>query len=109
MLNAWLEAQYIAQWEEIPHRVLPGTIAGLIPLGRPFNGFVEHTSRVSPTCLISFERSRYSVSAFFTNRPVPALSGGSPLLKSPLHQLHRSSHPAHRVYIGGRHQPDLVP
>ena len=37
---------------------------------RPFDGFVEHTKRVSPTCLIHFERNRYSVPASFANRPV---------------------------------------
>ena len=36
----------------------------------PFDGFVEHTKRVSPTCLIAFERNRYSVPASFANRPV---------------------------------------
>jgi hypothetical protein len=41
-----------------------------MPLGRPFDGFVEHTKRVSPTCLITFERTRYSVPASFANRPV---------------------------------------
>ncbi|MEB8389492.1 hypothetical protein OO012_20000, partial [Rhodobacteraceae bacterium KMM 6894] len=35
-----------------------------------FDGFVEHSKRVSPTCLISFERNRYSVPASFANRPV---------------------------------------
>src|ERR1700710_2589615 len=37
---------------------------------RPFDGFVEHTKRVSPTCLVNFERNRYSVPASFANRPV---------------------------------------
>jgi hypothetical protein len=37
---------------------------------RPFDGFVEHTKRVSPTCLIHLERNRYSVPASFANRPV---------------------------------------
>lgn len=37
---------------------------------RAFDGFVEHTKRVSPTCLVSFERNRYSVPASFANRPV---------------------------------------
>ena len=77
-LNAWLEEQCIAQWGQIQHGVLPGTVAdvhaaevaSLMPLGRPFDGFVEHTKRVSPTCLISFERNRYSVPASFANRPV---------------------------------------
>jgi len=41
-----------------------------MPLGRSFDGFVEHTKRVSPTCLVHFERNRYSVPASFANRPV---------------------------------------
>lgn len=36
----------------------------------PFDGFVEHTKRVSPTCLIAFERNRYSVPATYANRVV---------------------------------------
>jgi hypothetical protein len=35
-----------------------------------FDGFVEQSKRVSPTCLITFERNRYSVPASFANRPV---------------------------------------
>ena len=77
-LNAWLEEQCIAGWSEIQHGGLPGTVAdvhaaevgSLMPLGRTFDGFVEHTKRVSPICLISFERNRYSVPASFANRPV---------------------------------------
>lgn len=77
-LNAWLEVRCIEQWGEIQHGALPGTIAevhaaevaSLMPLGRPFDGFVEHTKRVSPTCLVNFERNRYSVPASFANRPV---------------------------------------
>ena len=77
-LNAWLEERCIEQWSQIQHGVLPGTIAkahavemsNLMPLGRPFDGFVEHTKRVSPTCLIQFERNRYSVPASFANQPV---------------------------------------
>ena len=42
----------------------------LMKLPRPFDGFVEHTKRVSPTCLIHFERNRYSVPASYANRPV---------------------------------------
>lgn len=77
-LNAWLEARCIEQWREIQHGALLGTVADvhdterphLMPLGRPFDGFVEHTKRVSPTCLVNFERNRYSVPASFANRPV---------------------------------------
>ena len=77
-LNAWLEEQCITQWGDIQHGGLPGTVAdvhaeevgSLMPLGRPFDGFVEHTKRVSPICLVHFERNRYSVPASFANRPV---------------------------------------
>ena len=77
-LNAWLEQRCIEQWHEIQHGVMPGTIAdawadevaSLMPLGRTFEGFVEHAKRVSPTCLVHFERNRYSVPASFANRPV---------------------------------------
>ena len=35
-----------------------------------FDGFVEYSKRVSPTCLVHLERNRYSVPASFANRPV---------------------------------------
>ena len=41
-----------------------------MPLPVAFDGFVELSKRVSPTCLISFERNRYSVPASFANRPI---------------------------------------
>jgi len=58
-LNAWLEEQCITQWGEIQHGGLPGTVAdvhaaevdNLMPLGRPFVGFVERTSVVITTNL----------------------------------------------------------
>ena len=55
--------------------------AALMPLPPAFDGFVEHSKRVSPTCLINFERNRYSVPASFANRPIslrglPGPSGG---------------------------------
>jgi transposase len=77
-LNDWLEARCKALWAEITHGKLPGTVADvwaqersfLMPRPRPFDGFVEHTKRVSPTCLVHFERNRYSVPASYANRPV---------------------------------------
>jgi hypothetical protein len=42
----------------------------LMPTSRPFDGFVEYTKRVTPTCLVHLERNRYSVPASFANRPV---------------------------------------
>ncbi len=77
-LNQWLEGRCIALWSEIAHRELPGSVADawkaekpmLMVLPPAFDGFVEHSKRVSPTCLITFERNRYSVPASFANRPV---------------------------------------
>jgi transposase len=77
-LNDWLQQRCKALWSEIVHGKLPGTVADvweqersfLMSSPRPFDGFVEHTKRVSPTCLVHFERNRYSVPASYANRPV---------------------------------------
>lgn len=77
-LNAWLEQRCMDLWHDIPHGGLPGSIfdvwraeqPALMSVPRAFDGFVEQSKRVSPTCLISFERTRYSVPASFANRPV---------------------------------------
>ena len=77
-LNAWLEQRCLELWQETQHGTLPGTIAdvwaeeqaALMPLPVAFDGFIELSKRVSPTCLISFERNRYSIPASFANRPV---------------------------------------
>lgn len=77
-LNDWLEQRCKALWQEIPHGRLAGTVAdawaeeqtALMPVPPAFDGFIEWSKRVSPTCLISFERARYSVPASFANRPV---------------------------------------
>ena len=41
-----------------------------MPTPRRFDGFVEHSKPVSPTCLVNFERCRYSVPAAFANRRI---------------------------------------
>ena len=78
-LNTWLEQRCISLWRELLHpeqrhrtiaEVWTEERATLMPMPPPFDGFVEHTKRVSPTCLIVFERNRYSVPASFANRPV---------------------------------------
>ena len=78
-LNAWLQERCVALWQEPAHPEIPGqTVAQvwlkgkpqLMALPRPFDGFVEHTKRVSPTCLIHFERNRCSVPASYANRPI---------------------------------------
>jgi transposase len=77
-LNEWLEDRCVEQWGMIPHGELPGSVAdvhaaevaSLMPMGRAFDGFVEHSKRVSPTCLVTFDRNRYSVPASLANHRV---------------------------------------
>ena len=78
-LNDWLEQRCKALWVEIKHpeqghrtlaEVFDDERGALMAMPPPFDGFVEHTKRVSPTCLIVFERNRYSVPAAFANRAV---------------------------------------
>lgn len=77
-LNEWLENRCKEFWRQRSHGKMHGTIAdiwaeeipALMPVSRPFDGFVEYTKRVSPTCLVHLERNRYSVPASFANRPV---------------------------------------
>ncbi|EJK80297.1 MULTISPECIES: IS21 family transposase [Rhizobium] len=77
-LNEWLEHRCKEFWQQTSHGQMHGTIMdvwaeeaqALMPTSRPFDGFVEHTKRVSPTCLVHLERNRYSVPASFANRPV---------------------------------------
>ncbi|NTF44154.1 MULTISPECIES: IS21 family transposase [Rhizobium] len=77
-LNDWLELRCKEFWAKTPHGKMHGTIAdiwaeevqALMPVARPFDGFVEYTKRVTPTCLVNLERNRYSVPASFANRPV---------------------------------------
>jgi transposase len=78
-LNDWLMRRCQSLWSEIRHpEQSDRTIAEvwederkhLMALPPPFDGFIEHIKRVSPTCLIHLERNRYSVPASFANRPV---------------------------------------
>ncbi|QOJ31123.1 MAG: IS21 family transposase [Gammaproteobacteria bacterium] len=78
-LNDWLQRRCIGLWSQIQHpehpqrtvaQVLAEEQPHLMPAPSPFDGYVEDTKRVSPTCLITFERNRYSVPASFANRPV---------------------------------------
>ena len=78
-VNVWLERRCRGLWDEIHHPEQPQRTvaevwadehAHLMRMPTPFDGFVEHTKRVSPACLIAFARNRYSVPAAFANRPV---------------------------------------
>jgi len=77
-LNDWLADQCVLLWQQTQHPEQDTTIwdawsierPHLMPVGQAFDGFVEHTKLVSPTCLVSFDRNRYSVPAAFANRPI---------------------------------------
>jgi hypothetical protein len=78
-LNDWLEQRCVALWQEVKHpeqkdrtiaEVWADELPHLMSLPPPFDGFVEQAKRVSPTCLLAFERDRYSVPSSFANRPV---------------------------------------
>ena len=75
-LNQWLEERCKTLWAEIRHPTEDRTIyqawyeelPSLMPVGQPFDGYVEHTKRISPTCLIALENNRYSVPASYANK-----------------------------------------
>lgn len=78
-LNAWLEARCQTLWQETLHpeqrnrrvaEVYADERSALMAMPPPFDGFIEYTKRVSPTCLVIFEHNRYSVPAAFANRVV---------------------------------------
>jgi hypothetical protein len=67
-LNDWLETRCRELWAQTLHGSQPGAIVDvwaeevgrLMQLSRPFDGFVEHAKRVSPTCLVHLDRSGYT-------------------------------------------------
>src|SRR5690349_14120847 len=78
-LNVWLEARCVPLWQETMHpeqreqsiyQMWQTEREQLMKLPPPFEGYIEHVKRVSPTCLVHFDRNRYSVPASFANRPV---------------------------------------
>lgn len=78
-LNTWLASRCVALWSETAHPDDPERTveqlweeerSHLADVPPAFDGYVEAAKRVSPTCLIHFERNRYSVPAAFANRPV---------------------------------------
>jgi transposase len=78
-LNTWLEQRCQTLWQEIRHPeykdrtiadVWQDEVVCLMSIPAPFDGFIEHSKRVSSTCLITFDNNRYSVPASFANRPI---------------------------------------
>jgi transposase len=69
-LNTWLAERCRQCWDESSHPDWPALKvaevwqdeqARLMPVPKPFDGYVEHLVRVSATGLIHFQRNRYSV------------------------------------------------
>jgi transposase len=69
-LNLWLLARCRTLWHELRHTEYDDlTIAdmleheqpSLMPMVTPFDGYVETIGKVSSTCLVNVDRSRYSV------------------------------------------------
>jgi hypothetical protein len=78
-LNIWLQERCKQLWFEQVHPEDKQRTLGqcwleerphLMPKPVPFDGFIEHSKRVSSTCLITFEQNRYSVPASFANRVI---------------------------------------
>ena len=78
-VNIWLEKRCRTLWKETKHPeqkklwvfdVWEEETVDLMANPTPFDGFTEHSKKVSSTCLINFERNRYSVPASFANRPI---------------------------------------
>jgi transposase len=68
-LNLWLLARCRTLWHELRHteygdltiaEMLEHEQPALMPMVTPFDGYVETLGKVSSTCLVSFDRSRYS-------------------------------------------------
>lgn len=77
-LNAWLETR-CRELGSRPHPVMRERSIGemfaeerpqLRPITMPFDGYFEQVSRVSSTCLVSYDRNRYSVPAEFAGQRV---------------------------------------
>lgn len=69
-LNTWLGERCRTSWGEMRHPQWPeltvadawqDEVARLMPMPRPFDGYIEQAVRVSATSLIHFQRNRYSV------------------------------------------------
>jgi hypothetical protein len=78
-LNLWLEAEcrrwmarhrHPEQRDRAVAEMLEAERPALVPLGAPFEGFREVEAVASATCLVAFDRNRYSVAATAARRPV---------------------------------------
>lgn len=66
----WHEIRHPEQTDRTIAEVYAEELPVLMAVPPPFDGFIEHAKRVSPTCLIVFERNRYSVPAALANQVI---------------------------------------
>lgn len=120
-LNNWLVDRCTVLWAVTVQGRFPGSIAEvwevekpmLMPLPAAFNGFVELGKRVSPTCLMSFDRNRYSVPASFVNCSISlhiypgrlVIVAKGRLVCEHLRIIERSHRQPWRVIYDWRHDP----
>ncbi len=80
-LNAWLGERCRSLWGELRHpdfkelsvaEMLEQEQALLMPVPKPFDGYVDKMSRVSSTCLVNVQRNHYSVPCELAGRWVSA-------------------------------------
>lgn len=77
-LNAWLEIRcrelgkrpHPALFERSIAEVFAEEQACLLPVAAAFDGYFEQAKRVSSTCLVSYDRNRYSVPAEYAGQQV---------------------------------------
>ena len=78
-LNDWMQTACQSAWNELTHPQWPQLSVAdvwqdeatrLMPLPRPFDGYVEQSARVSSTSLITYQRNRYSVPCEWVNQLV---------------------------------------
>jgi len=78
-LNAWLEDRCVAWAKSHPHQelrdrtiweVFQDERSSLVPYVGPFDGFHAVPASVSKTCLVRFDKNRYSVDGRAVGRPV---------------------------------------
>lgn len=78
-LNVWLAEQCRLAWSELNHPdyptlkvadILQDEQSRLMPVPKPFDGYVELMARVTSTALIHLERNRYSVPTEHANSAV---------------------------------------
>lgn len=78
-LNTWLRQVCVDSWQELAHPEWSElTVADvweqerghLMPMPKPFDGYVEQPARVTTTALIHFQRNRYSVPCEWVNAVV---------------------------------------